>query len=463
MKLPDHITESDWSIALSELCAWLRFPSVSTDPEYSPHVHACAQFTANLMTQYGLTTTVIETKGYPVILGEWMGHPGAPTLLIYGHYDVQPPDPVSLWVTDPFEPLIKDGQLIARGASDNKGQIFCHLKAIDWLLRTTGTLPVNVKVMIEGEEEVGSFHLPEVLRTHAHQLAADVALVSDTPMLADNQPSLCTSLRGLVYMEMTITTLAGDLHSGQHGGAVPNAIGCLVSLLNRVKDESGRIQIPHFYEGVPDISSDRAAQIRSLGFDTGQYQSAIGASGLVGEEGFHPYEQRWYRPTFDINGIWGGYTLEGEKTVIPAQAHAKVSMRLVGHQDPLKVIDRFNEYIQAQCPTYASITTRVCSYAYPAQVDDGHPAVLAAMQGLRESFGVEPVFQGEGGTIPIVAEFKRQLGLETILMGLNLPEDRIHAPNEQMSLANIQRGIMASMGMMTAYGKCWGPSVPSPP
>ncbi|NDD66571.1 dipeptidase [bacterium] len=444
---------AEWDVALQELIAWLRFASVSADPAYRHDVLACAAYTADLMAHYGLSVTRVETPGNPVIIGTWHGAPQAPTVLIYGHYDVQPPDPVALWHHGPFEPVIQDGQLIARGASDNKGQIFCHLKAIEYGLRTTGTLPVNVTVIIEGEEETGSVHLPDVLRSYRDTLTADIALVSDTPMLAENRPSLCTSLRGLVYIELTLTTLSGDLHSGQHGGAVPNAIGALVTLLSQFKDSHQRVTIPGFYEGVRPIRAERSAEIAALGFNADTYAASIGARELLGERGFHPYEQRWYRPTFDINGLWGGYTLEGEKTVIPAQAHAKVSMRLVADQDPDTIIASFGRAIEAMTPSYCQVSWHVCSKAHPAVVDPHHPAVTAAMTGLQQAFGVTPVFQGEGGTIPIVAEFKRLLGLDTVLMGLNLPEDRIHAPNEQMSLANIQRGIAASMGFLEAYGK----------
>jgi len=444
---------TEWEQALQELMAWLRFASVSADPAYRDDVMACATHTAGLMARYGLSVTTVPTPGHPVLIGTWHGAPQAPTVLIYGHYDVQPPDPIALWHSAPFDPIIQDGQLIARGASDNKGQIFCHLKAIDYLLRTTGELPVNVTVIIEGEEETGSLHLPDVLTAHQKTLAADIALVSDTPMLAENRPSLCTSLRGLVYIELTLTTLGGDLHSGQHGGAVPNAIGALVTLLSQFKDQNEHVTIPGFYDKVRPITPGQSEAIQQLGLDPDAYAASIGARGLWGEKGYHPYEQRWYRPTFDINGIWGGYTLEGEKTVIPAQAHAKVSMRLVADQDPDEVITAFGKAIEAMTPSYAQVSWHVCSKAHPAVVDPHHPAVSAAMAGLEGAFGVPPVFQGEGGTIPIVAGFKRLLGLDTILMGLNLPEDKIHAPNEQLSIANIQRGIAASMGFLYAYGK----------
>jgi len=436
---------------LNRLEEWLRFPSVSADSKYRADVMACAGYTAQRLRDIGASVSVAETPGFPVVIGRVMVDPLKPTVLIYGHYDVQPPDPWNLWLTPPFEPSRRDGQLYARGVSDDKGQIYCHMAAVEELLRQ-GPLPVNVIFMIEGEEEIGSPNLVPFVESHARELGATVALVSDTPMIAKDRPSLCTSLRGLIYFELQLRVLSGDLHSGQHGGTVPNAIHSLVSVISKLKDDSGVIQIPGFYDEVRSLSPEVSESLNELPFDEASYCQTLGASHLVGEPGFHPYARRWYRPTLDVNGIWGGYTGEGSKTVIPAVASCKLSMRLVADQNPDVMIEKVKAYLRQICPEGLSVTVKEPG-AMPASVSTEHPAVRAAASGLEIAFGVKPVFQGEGGTIPIVAEFKRILGLDTVLMGLNLPDDGIHAPNERMSLANIRRGIVASMAFLTEYGK----------
>ncbi|NBV42338.1 dipeptidase [bacterium] len=443
------ITDSQFDTYLEDLKSWLRFASVSADSAYKPALNECAVFTRDYLEKVGFRASIHETPGHPVVYGERIVNPSLPTVLVYGHYDVQPPDPLDLWVSPPFDPQIRDGQLIARGVSDDKGQVFCHIAAVDWVIRRDGDLPVNVKLIIEGEEEIGSPNLVRFLTDNRDMLAADVALVSDTPMIAKDRPSLCTSLRGLVYFELKIRTLGSDLHSGQHGGTVPNAIAALVELLSRMKDANGRIQIPGFYDAVLPISDTMHKGILELPFNESEYLRSIGAAELVGESGFHPYERRWLRPTLDVNGIWGGYTGEGSKTVIPSVAHAKLSMRLVANQDPDDITDKFCSFVRTHTPYGATVEIEKFSGAFPARVDGAHPAVQAAMYGLYQAFGVEPVFQGEGGTIPVVADFKRILGIDTVLMGLNLPDDGIHAPNERMSLANIRRGINASIGFLT--------------
>jgi acetylornithine deacetylase/succinyl-diaminopimelate desuccinylase-like protein len=447
------ITDDRVEVHLNHLETWLRYPSVSADSQYHAEVVACAEYTADRLREVGLDVTVYPTLGFPVVYAEWCHAPGQPTILIYGHYDVQPADPLELWETPPFEPSRRDGQLYARGVSDDKGQIYCHIAAVEELLKNTGRLPLNVKFIIEGEEEIGSPSLAGFVTEKKDLLAADVALVSDTPMIAENRPSLCTSLRGLVYLELKVRVLSGDLHSGQHGGTVPNAIHALMDILSKMKDADGHIQIPGIYDDVLPISPDTHANVRRLPFDEAAYCEAIGADHLVGEPGFHPFERRWYRPTFDVNGIWGGYIGEGSKTVIPAEAFCKLSMRLVSNQDPHKVTAQFNAYLKSITPRGVAVEVIEHSGGFPARVSSDHPAVSAALGGLKQAFGVDPVFQGEGGTVPIVADFNRILGLDTILMGLNLQDDGIHAPNERMSLANIRRGIDASIGFLELYSK----------
>ena len=443
------LSDDRFEYHLSRLEEWLRFPSVSADSGYRSDVMACAAYTATRLEEIGAAVTLTETPGFPVVIGKVGMDPSKPTVLIYGHYDVQPPDPLGLWETPPFEPTRRQGQIYARGVSDDKGQIYCHMAAVEELL-SQGPLPLNVIFLIEGEEEIGSPNLVPFVEAHKTDLQATVALVSDTPMIAKDRPSLCTSLRGLIYFELHLRVLSGDLHSGQHGGTVPNAIHSLVSLISKLKDDAGIVQIPGFYDDVRPLSSEQIQSLEDLPFNEAGYCKTLGAQKMVGEPGFHPYARRWYRPTLDVNGIWGGYTGEGSKTVIPAVASCKVSMRLVADQNPDVMIDRVKSYLATICPVGLSVTVKEPG-AMPARVSTDHPAVRAAARGLETAFGVKPVFQGEGGTIPIVAEFKRILGLDTVLMGLNLPDDGIHAPNERMSLANIRRGIVASMAFMQEY------------
>ncbi len=431
---------------LEPLITWLSFESVSTNPDDAATVVACAEYTRTLLVDAGFSDVdLVATPGHPIVYAEWMVDPALPTVLIYGHYDVQPPEPLHLWTTPAFVPTIRDGQLYARGASDDKGQIYCHIRAIKAYKETLGKPPVNIKILIEGEEEIGSPNLQPFIVVNKDRLIADIALVSDTPMIAPDRPSLCTSLRGLLYTEITLRVAATDLHSGQHGGAVPNAILELSRLITTFKNSEGIIQIPGFYEGVTILSSDARAAIRALPHDDASYQTELGLSHLEGETGYHTLERRWHRPTLDINGIWGGYTGPGSKTVIAAEASAKVSMRLVGTQDPVAIAKSFETFVRSNVTPGVQVTVAIHSMATPVQVSQDDPFVLAASVALEKAFGVPTVFQGEGGTVPVVADFKQLLGLNTVLMGLNLPNDCIHAPNERMSVANIERGMQASV------------------
>ncbi len=431
---------------LEGLLTWLAFPSVSTNDDHQPDIDACAEYTRSLLIDAGFSHVErIETPGHPIVYAEWQVDPALPTVLIYGHYDVQPPEPLALWETPPFVPAIREGQLFARGASDDKGQIYCHIRAIKAYAETVGKPPVNIKILIEGEEEIGSPNLQPFIIANRERLRADIALVSDTPMIAPDRPSLCTSLRGLLYTEITLRVAATDLHSGQHGGAVPNALLELSRLVTTFKNAQGEVQIPGFYKGVPVLSSEERAAIRALPHDDVAYQSELGLSYLEGEAGYHTFERRWYRPTLEINGLWGGYTGPGSKTVIAAEASAKVSMRLVGTQDPEAIAQNFIAFIQQHVTPGVQAHVDIHSMAVPVQVSPSDPFVKAASRALEKAFGVPSVFQGEGGTVPVVADFKRILGLNTVLMGLNLPNDCIHAPNERISLANLARGMQASV------------------
>jgi acetylornithine deacetylase/succinyl-diaminopimelate desuccinylase-like protein len=431
---------------LEPLIQWLSFESVSTNPSHAQTVVSCAEYTRTLLIDAGFSTVeMIDTPGHPIVYAEWVVDPVLPTVLIYGHYDVQPPEPLSLWETPAFVPTIRDGQLYARGASDDKGQIYCHIRALKAYSETVGTPPVNIKILIEGEEEIGSPNLQPFIVANKDRLKADIALVSDTPMIAEDRPSLCTSLRGLLYTEITLRVANTDLHSGQHGGAVPNALLELSRLVTTFKNTDGVVQIPGFYDGVTILSPAARAAIRDLPHDDAAYQAELGLSHLEGEAGYHTLERRWHRPTLDINGMWGGYTGPGSKTVIAAEASAKVSMRLVGTQDPVTIAKSFETFVRSHVTPGVQVSVDVHSMATPVQVSQDDPFVRAAGVALEKAFGVRSVFQGEGGTVPVVADFRTILGLSTVLMGLNLPNDCIHAPNERISISNLERGMQASV------------------
>ena len=444
MTVSDYVSEH-FDRFVDELMSFLRIPSISTNEAYHGAIQDAAGFVQESFRVLGATDVqLFKTAGHPVVYGAFIQDPALPTVLCYGHYDVQPSEPDQLWDKPPFEPYIQDGQLIARGASDDKGQIFCHFKAVEALLKTRGALPVNVKFLIEGEEEIGSVHLLEVLRAQKERLKADALLVSDTPMYAKDQPSLCLSLRGLVYMELSLETASTDMHSGQHGGAVPNAIEGVTRLLGQLKDSDGRVMIPGFYDDVQELDEVREQALSEMMFDDEAYEKELGLSGVTGEQGFSTLARRWYRPTLDCNGIWGGYTGPGAKTVIPARAHAKVSMRLVANQDPDKIVSAFKAYVSGLCPRGARVSVSCHSSAPALTVPMDHGATQSARDALSDVFE-KPVFlQGEGGSIPILTDFQKELGLSPVLMGFNLPEDRIHAPNEQFALDNFKRGILAT-------------------
>lgn len=431
---------------IDELKAFLRFASVSADFRYKPDLLACADFVADELRKVGFPVVErFETAGNPIIYGEWIVSADKPTVLFYGHYDVQPPDPLEKWISGPFDPTIRDGHIFARGTSDDKGQVFCHLKSIEAHFHTMGTLPVNVKFIIEGEEEVGSPNLFGFLHQHQHRLKADIAVVSDTPMLSEDIPSISTSLRGLCLCELIITAAKTDLHSGQHGGVAPNAIQILVEVLAKLKDENGKILIPGFYDDVFTIPADIRSMIRTLPEPEADYQKQIGTSYLIGEKDeYHLYERLWFRPTLEINGIIGGYTQEGTKTVIPNQASAKLSTRLVKNQDPKKIFALIQDHVKTLISD--GVTLQIIEYpgCFAAMVDRSHPALKAAEKAVKKGFGKTPVLQGEGGSIPIVVEFEKCLNIQTVLLGFNLPHDQIHAPNEKFSLDHFYKGILTS-------------------
>ncbi len=430
---------------IGELTEFLRIPSVSTDPEHNEAVKTAAEFVARQLQEAGMTTVeIFPTEGHPIVYAERLVEEAKPTLLVYGHYDVQPVDPIELWESAPFEPTIRNGELYARGAADDKGQVFIHFKSAEAFLNTNRQLPVNIKYLIEGEEEIGSPHLDPFIETHQDLLKADVAMVSDTAMFAHGVPSICYGLRGLAYFQLDLQGAHTDLHSGSFGGTVVNPAFELSKILTAMKDEAGRITIPHFYDDVRELTEREKAEFARLPFDESTYKKALGLKELSGEEGCTPLERLWVRPTFEINGLKSGFTGKGAKTVLPAKAMAKVSMRLVPDQDPEKIADLFEDYVHALTPSSVHLETTRMHGGKPWVASLDHPALRAATQAIKKGFGKEPVFQREGGSIPVVATFAELLNIPSVLMGIGLPDENAHAPNEKLNLDNFYAGIKSS-------------------
>ena len=430
---------------VEQLKEYLAIPSISALPQHAGDVRRCAEWTAAEMGRIGMHhVRLIETPGHPVVYGEWLGAEGAPTILFYGHYDVQPVDPVELWDSPPFEATVRDGEIYARGSADDKGQVFMHFKAIEAHLKQTGRLPVNIKVLLEGEEEVGSKNLDEFVKSNKEMLAADVVVISDSPMFDRGIPSICYGLRGLAYFQIDVRGTKSDLHSGSFGGAVANPAMVLAQILAQMKDKGGRIKIPGFYDDVRDLRDEEREQWKRLPFNETRYRKDLGAPKLFGESGYSTLERVWARPTFEVNGILGGFTGDGAKTVIPAVAMAKVSMRLVPNQDPDKIADLFEAYLKKVAPKTVEVKLTRMHGGKPWMTDFDNPFVQAAGRAIEKGFGKAPVFNREGGSIPVVATFQEILGLPSVLFGVGLPDENAHAPNEKLDLQNFHGGIIAS-------------------
>lgn len=441
MKGLNEYIEKNKARFLEELFELIRIPSVSSMAEHKEDMYRCAAKWKEILLQAGADKAeVFETEGHPVVYGEKIVNPEWPTVLVYGHMDVMPVDPVELWNTPPFEPVIRDGKIWARGADDDKGQSFMHAKAFEFMVKTE-QLPCNVKFMIEGEEEIGSAHLPDFCRKYKDMLKADIILVSDTGMIAPDVPSITTGLRGLAYWQVEVTGPCRDLHSGLFGGAVANPINVLAGMLSRVVDEKGHITIPGFYEDVLEVSAAEREKMAKAPFDAEAYKKAICVDELSGEEGYTANERTGIRPSFDVCGIWGGYTGEGSKTVLPSKAFAKVSCRLVPHQNHVKIARLFKDYFESIAP--ASVKVEVTSlhggapYVCPIDL----PAYQAAEKAYAEVYGKNPVPFRSGGSIPVVAAFEEILGIKSILMGFGLESDAIHSPNENYPLEQFFNGI----------------------
>jgi acetylornithine deacetylase/succinyl-diaminopimelate desuccinylase-like protein len=432
---------------IQELLELLKFPSVSADPAFSQDVLNTADAVAEALRQAGCDAVeVCDTKGYPIVYGEKAVDPALPTVLVYGHYDVQPPDPLGLWNSPPFEPVIREtelhpeGAIYARGASDDKGQMYMHIKALECMVRT-GSLPCNVKFMIEGEEEVGSSSLEAFLKENREKLANDIILISDTGMIAKDVPSVTTGLRGLSYVEVTVTGANRDLHSGLYGGAVANPINVLAKMIASLHDADNRVTIPGFYDRVVELTAQERALMAEAPFDLEAYKKALDIDAVYGEKGYTTNERNAIRPTLDVNGIWGGYTGEGAKTVIPGQAHAKISMRLVPNQDWHEITELFTRHFESLAPEGVRVEVRPHhgGQAYVTPID--HIGYQAASRAYETTFGTRPVPHRGGGSIPIVPLFERELGSKTILMGFGLDSDAIHSPNEHFGVWNYLKGI----------------------
>jgi acetylornithine deacetylase/succinyl-diaminopimelate desuccinylase-like protein len=439
---------------LAELFAFLRIPSISTLPENKKDVDRAAKFVADSLTSAGLEhVEIIPTAKHPLVYADWLHAPGKPTVLCYGHYDVQPPDPLELWKSPPFEPELRDGNIYARGSADDKGQMYMHIKAVEALRAVNGTLPVNLKFLIEGEEEIGGESVAKYVAENAAKLKADVALVSDTAMYAEGIPTLCIGLRGLVYTEIEAKGPARDLHSGLYGGAAPNAVFGLVELLAKLKDSNGVIQIPGMYDDVQPPAPAEKQSWASLPFNEAEFlEKEVGSTRLTGEPGYSVLERVWARPTLEVHGIAGGFTAAGAKTVIPATATAKVSIRLVPKQDAEKIVAAYKKFVADNAPTGITLDVRVLSAGEAIMVNPDHPAIDVAAHAFRDVLGRETVFVRSGGSIPIVGDFARHLHIPTILMGFGLPDDGLHSPNEKYKLSNYYAGIVTIAHFFEQYG-----------
>ena len=440
---------------LSELKTLLAIPSISALPEHAPDIARCAEWCGDEMKRIGLQNVrLIATPGNPVVYGEWLGAPGAPTILYYGHYDVQPVDPLNLWHTPPFEATIRDGEIYARGSADDKGQVFMHFKAVEAHMKQNGRLPVNMKFMIEGEEEVGSANLDDFVRGNKELLKSDVVVISDSGMFARGVPSMCYGLRGLVYYQIDLRGSNTDLHSGSFGGALANPAFVLAQMIAQMKDRGGKIKIPGFYDDVVALKDEERQAWATLPFNERQYKKDFGIPKLAGETGYTTLERTWARPTLEVNGLLSGFTGDGAKTVLPAVAMAKMSMRLVPNQDPAKIQQLFEAYVKKLAPKTVELKITRMQGGKPWMTSFDNMFVQAAGRAIEKGFGKKPVFTREGGSIPVVSTFQEELGLPSVLFGIGLPDENAHAPNEKLDLGNFHNGIIASAFLYQEIAEC---------
>ena len=438
---------------LSELFELLRIPSVSADSRHKDDVRKAAEYVAQKLKEAGAEKVeLMETKGHPIVFGEKITDPKKPTVLVYGHYDVQPPDPLNLWNSPPFEPTVIDGKIYARGACDDKGQVYMHIKAFE-IMAKQNLLSCNIKFMIEGEEEVGSEHLGAFVKENKSRLKADVILISDTSLISLDQPSITAGLRGLSYMEVEVTGPNRDLHSGVYGGAVANPVNVLCEMIASLHDENGRVTIPGFYDKVVELLPAERKAINNAPFDLNEYKKELGIEEVQGEKSYTTLERTGIRPTLDVNGIWGGYTGEGAKTVLPAKGHAKISMRLVPDQSPQEITDLFTKHFISIAPKSVKVKVIAHHGGEPAVTPTNSKAFKSASKAFEEVWGKTPIPTRDGGSIPIVALFKKELGLDTVLMGFGLDTDALHSPNEHYGIKNFLIGIETIVSFYKHFGK----------
>lgn len=439
---------------VEELKDFLRIPSISTSAENKSDMITAANFVVKKLTEAGMENAkIIETKGHPLVYADWLHAPGKPTVLVYGHYDVQPVDPIDLWDSPPFEPTIRGENIYARGATDDKGQMYMHVKSVEAYFKTVGKLPLNVKFIIEGEEEIGSGNLEEFVGKNQDLLRCDAVMISDTSLYEPGIPTLTYGLRGLCYMEVTVTGPNRDLHSGTFGGGVDNPINVLAELISKLKDNNGKIKIPGFYKDVINLTKKERENFKRLPFSEKQYAKTLGVKELKGEKGFTTLERVWARPTLDCNGIFGGFTGQGAKTVLPSKATAKISMRLVPNQDPKKIAKLFTNYIKKIAPKSVKLDIKDLHGAYPIATSLDDKATQAAADAIAKVFGKKTVFMREGGSIPIVVTFAKKLKAAPVLMGLGLNTENLHSPNEHFNLNHFHLGILSSAYFFDEFSK----------
>jgi acetylornithine deacetylase/succinyl-diaminopimelate desuccinylase-like protein len=446
--------EAEKETYLEELKEYIRIPSISTDPDYKGDVLRASEFLEGKLRAAGLNAERIETAGHPLVYAEWMGAPGRPTVLFYGHYDVQPVDPLDLWRHPPFEPTVEGDRLVARGATDDKGQSYTHVKAVAALLAERGKLPVNVKFIVEGEEEAGGEAIERYVRQDGgRRLKTDCVVVSDTSLFAPGQPSLIYGLKGLAYMEVRVTGPNRDLHSGTFGGAVWNPLNALCHIVDRLRDpRTGEVLIPGFYDDVRPLADWERQEFARLPFDEEAYRTGLGVPELFGEEGYTTRERTWARPTCDVNGIFGGYMGKGAKTVLPSWGGAKISMRLVPHQDPKKIAAQFAEYVRSVAPKGVTVEVEYLYGAGPVLIQVEGRIVDAALDAMEEVWGARPVRIREGGSIPIVSTFASVLQCPVLLLGFGLDDDGLHSPNEKFNISHFYNGIRSVVRLLDRLG-----------
>lgn len=439
-------------IYVEELRDFLRIPSISTSKGNREDIKNAAAFVEQKLKVAGMNRVeIIKTEGHPLVYGEWLGAPGKPTVLIYGHYDVQPVDPLNLWDSPPFDPVVKDGKIWARGATDDKGQLYVHIKSVEAYFKTMGSLPLNVKFIIEGEEEIGSESLEKFIGQNQDLLKCDAVMISDTALYDKGVPTLTYGLRGMCYMEVEITGPKRDLHSGSFGGAVANPVNVLAKMISKLQDGNNKITIPHFYDDVVKLTKKERDDFKALKFSERNFARELGVAELQGEKGFSTLERIWVRPTLDCNGIFGGFTGEGAKTIVPSKATAKISMRLVPNQDPKKIAKNFEKYVKSILPKSVKVKIKTIHGAYPVLISRDDPATVSASEAMKKAFGKKTVFMREGGSIPIVTVFSKKLKAPCVLMGIGLNSENLHSPNEHFDLNHFKLGMLSSAYFLNNY------------